>query len=195
MQEFILSLLWQGAVIPVRGNHEDLCEEMITIDEGLPVRHHKSSGTYGTALQLTGYDPGEVLIRRRARPRGGRFCSGRGGLRSLRPGAGACAAQRLPLPGRLMKNTLKAGVPFARRVCPQRFSRRSSIPRYAVARDLPAVRGGHHAAKPGSRNSRRRRRPSPPPMRRRMSGPRLTLGRLFAIIFLLLRACRREVFL
>ena len=63
MQRFILSLLEQGAVILVRGNHEDLYEEMITIDEGLPVRHHKSNGTYGTALQLTGYDPGLALIR------------------------------------------------------------------------------------------------------------------------------------
>ena len=50
-------------MILVRGNHEDLYEEMITIDEGLPVRHHKSNGTYGTALQLTGYDPGLAIIR------------------------------------------------------------------------------------------------------------------------------------
>ena len=63
MQRFILSLLEQDALILVRGNHEDLYEEMITIDEGLPVRHHKSNGTYGTALQLTGYDPGLALIR------------------------------------------------------------------------------------------------------------------------------------
>ena len=63
MHRFILSLLEQDAVILVRGNHEDLYEEMITVDEGLPVRHHKSNGTYGTALQLTGYDPGLALIR------------------------------------------------------------------------------------------------------------------------------------
>ena len=63
MQRFILSLLEQDAVILVRGNYEDLYEEMITIDEGLPVRHYKSNGTYGTALQLTGYDPGLALIR------------------------------------------------------------------------------------------------------------------------------------
>ena len=53
MKRFILSLLDQDAMILVRGDHEDLFEEMITIDEGLPVRHHKSNGTYGTALQLT----------------------------------------------------------------------------------------------------------------------------------------------
>ena len=63
MQCFILQLMEQDAVILVRGNHEDLYEEMITIDEGLPVRHHKSNGTYSTALQLTGYDPGLALIR------------------------------------------------------------------------------------------------------------------------------------
>ena len=63
MQQFILQLMEKDAVILVRGNHEDLYEEMITIDEGLPVRHHKSNGTYGTALQLTGYDPGLAIIR------------------------------------------------------------------------------------------------------------------------------------
>ena len=38
---------------------------MVTIDEGLPVRHHVSNGTYGTALQLTGYDPTMAQIRHR----------------------------------------------------------------------------------------------------------------------------------
>ena len=63
MQRFILSLLEQDAVILVRGNHEDLYEEMITIDKGLPFRHHRSNGTYDTALQLTGFDPGLAIIR------------------------------------------------------------------------------------------------------------------------------------
>ena len=63
MQEFILRLIEEEDVILVRGNHEDLFAEMITIDEGLPVRHHLSNGTYGTALQLTGYDPGLALVR------------------------------------------------------------------------------------------------------------------------------------
>ena len=63
MQRFILSLLEQDAVILVRGNHEDLYEEMITIDKGLPYRHHRSNGTYNTALQLTGFDPGLAIIR------------------------------------------------------------------------------------------------------------------------------------
>ena len=63
MQRFILSLLEQDAVILVRGNHEDLYEEMNTIDKGLPYRHHRSNGTYDTALQLTGFDPGLAIIR------------------------------------------------------------------------------------------------------------------------------------
>ena len=63
MQQFVLELMEKDDVILIRGNHEDLYEEMITIDEGLPVRHHKSNGTYSTALQLTGYDPGLALIR------------------------------------------------------------------------------------------------------------------------------------
>ena len=36
MQQFILQLMEKGDVILVRGNHEDLCEEKITIDEGPP---------------------------------------------------------------------------------------------------------------------------------------------------------------
>ena len=63
MQRFILELMEQDAVILIRGNHEDLFAEMVTVDEGLPVRHHVSNGTYGTALQLTGYDPTLAQIR------------------------------------------------------------------------------------------------------------------------------------
>ena len=56
MQRYILQLMDQSPVILVRGNHEDLYEEMVIIDEGLPIRHHVSNGTCWTALQLTG-DP------------------------------------------------------------------------------------------------------------------------------------------
>ena len=63
MQQFILQLMEQDDVILIRGNHEDLYEEMITIDMGLPIRHHRSNGTYSTALQLTGYDPGLAIVR------------------------------------------------------------------------------------------------------------------------------------
>ena len=41
MQRFILSLLVQDIVILVRGNHEDLFEEMSTIDVGQPVLRRK----------------------------------------------------------------------------------------------------------------------------------------------------------
>lgn len=63
MQQFILKLMERDNVILIRGNHEDLYEEMVTIDKGLPVRHHRSNGTYSTALQLTGYDPKSALER------------------------------------------------------------------------------------------------------------------------------------
>ena len=66
MQDFLLKLLEEDAVILVRGNHEDLFSEMVTVDAGLPVRHHVSNGTYGTALQLTGFDPAAALRRHRA---------------------------------------------------------------------------------------------------------------------------------
>lgn len=66
MQRFILQLMDEDAVILVRGNHEDLYEELVTVDEGLPVRHHVSNGTYGTALQLTGYDEAQALAHNRA---------------------------------------------------------------------------------------------------------------------------------
>ena len=54
LQEFILKLMEEDRVILVKGNHEDLFEEMLTEDAGLPYSHHVSNGTYMTALQLTG---------------------------------------------------------------------------------------------------------------------------------------------
>ena len=50
-------------MILIRGNHEDLFQEMITVDEGLPYGHHVSNGTYDTGLQLTGFDPVMAQIR------------------------------------------------------------------------------------------------------------------------------------
>lgn len=63
LQEFVLKLMEDKQVILIRGNHEDLFQEMITIDEGLPYSHHVSNGTYDTALQLTGYDIAMARIR------------------------------------------------------------------------------------------------------------------------------------
>ncbi len=57
LQEFILKLMGEDRIILVKGNHEDLFEEMLNEDAGLPYRHHVSNGTYMTALQLTGYEP------------------------------------------------------------------------------------------------------------------------------------------
>ena len=57
LQEFILKLMEEDRVILVKGNHEDLFEEMLNENAGLPYRHHVSNGTYMTALQLTGYEP------------------------------------------------------------------------------------------------------------------------------------------
>ena len=57
LQAFLSALLDQDQVILIRGNHEDLFEELVTIDAGLPYRHHVDNGTYDTALQLTGFDP------------------------------------------------------------------------------------------------------------------------------------------
>ena len=63
LQDFILKMMAEDRVILVKGNHEDLFEEMVTEDEGLPYSHHVSNGTYMTALQLTGYDPTMARIR------------------------------------------------------------------------------------------------------------------------------------
>ena len=66
MQRFLLELMERDAVILVRGNHEDLFEELATVHRGRPLRHHVSNGTYDTALRLTGYDAATALHRHRA---------------------------------------------------------------------------------------------------------------------------------
>lgn len=63
LQDFILGLMGKKEVILVKGNHEDLFLQMITEDRGLPYSHHKSNGTYDTALQLTGFDPVMAQVR------------------------------------------------------------------------------------------------------------------------------------
>ena len=63
MQNFVTDLIERDAVILIRGNHEDLFEELVTVDAGLPLRHHISNGTYETALQLTDFDIGIAPIR------------------------------------------------------------------------------------------------------------------------------------
>ena len=63
VQQFILDEMDKDRVILIRGNHEDLFEEMVNEDKGKPYSHHVSNGTYDSALQLTGYDPVMASIR------------------------------------------------------------------------------------------------------------------------------------
>ena len=61
LQEFILKLMDDDRVILVKGNHEDLFEELVTEDGGIPYHHHIHNGTYDTALQLTDFDPEKAI--------------------------------------------------------------------------------------------------------------------------------------
>lgn len=56
LQEFVLDLMEKDQVILIKGNHEDLFEELVTEDHGIAHRHHVTNGTFDTAIQLTGYD-------------------------------------------------------------------------------------------------------------------------------------------
>ena len=57
LQSYILQLMHEDRIILIRGNHEDLFQELVEADRGMAYQHHISNGTYDTALQLTGYDP------------------------------------------------------------------------------------------------------------------------------------------
>ena len=63
LQDFILELMEQERVILVRGNHEDLFVDLVTVDEGVPLRHHVRNGTYSTAIQLTKFDPVMAIVK------------------------------------------------------------------------------------------------------------------------------------
>lgn len=56
IEVFVLDLLDKDEVILIRGNHEDLFEELVTDDHGTPYKHHMSNGTFDTAMQLTHFD-------------------------------------------------------------------------------------------------------------------------------------------
>lgn len=56
LQEFVLDLMEKDQVILIKGNHEDLFEELVTEDHGIAYSHHVTNGTFDTAIQLTGYD-------------------------------------------------------------------------------------------------------------------------------------------
>ncbi len=63
LQDFILRLMEEDAVILIRGNHEDLFEDLATVDNGMPYEHHLHNGTYETALKLTGCNPIKARLR------------------------------------------------------------------------------------------------------------------------------------
>ena len=63
MQAFVSQLMAEDRVILVRGNHEDLYMDLVLQDEGRPLRHHMSNGTYDTVLQLTGYTKQEAAAK------------------------------------------------------------------------------------------------------------------------------------
>lgn len=56
LQDYIIRLIGNDEVILVKGNHEDLFNELVTTDQGLPYNHHIHNGTFDTAMQLTGFD-------------------------------------------------------------------------------------------------------------------------------------------
>lgn len=56
LQDFILKLMANDEVILIKGNHEDLYRDLVTVDQGLAFDHHISNGTFDTALQLSGFD-------------------------------------------------------------------------------------------------------------------------------------------
>lgn len=63
LQSFILELIEKNEIILIRGNHEDLFEELVTVDQGQAYSHHLINGTYSTALQLTGYEQSVALFK------------------------------------------------------------------------------------------------------------------------------------
>ncbi len=60
LQQFVLEEMKDGRVILIRGNHEDLFELLVTVDEGMPYEVHLRNGTYLTALLLTGIEPAQA---------------------------------------------------------------------------------------------------------------------------------------
>lgn len=63
LEAFISDLMDKDLVILIRGNHEDLYEDLVTVDKGIGLSHHINNGTYDTALQLSGFDPVIATIR------------------------------------------------------------------------------------------------------------------------------------
>lgn len=49
-QSYILQLMHEDRIILIRGNHEDLFQELVEADRGMAYQHHISNGTYDTAF-------------------------------------------------------------------------------------------------------------------------------------------------
>lgn len=67
LQSFLCDLLEKDEVILIRGNHEDLCEELVShaerwFREGIVSSHHFRNGTVDTVLQLTGMSLYEATL-------------------------------------------------------------------------------------------------------------------------------------
>ncbi len=60
MQDFTLHLMEENRIILIKGNHEDLFEDLATKDHGAALAHHVSNGTYDTVLQLTGFSTSDA---------------------------------------------------------------------------------------------------------------------------------------
>lgn len=57
LQSFVLEHITADDIILVRGNHEDLFEDLATKDGGMLYSHHEHNGTWQTGIQLTGMNP------------------------------------------------------------------------------------------------------------------------------------------
>ncbi|MBQ7226633.1 MAG: metallophosphoesterase [Clostridia bacterium] len=68
--DFVLEMMAQDRVILIRGNHEDLLEDLIDqllygdiYDLEMECSHHNHNGTWRTALELTGFSHANALAR------------------------------------------------------------------------------------------------------------------------------------
>lgn len=61
LQEFIIDCIDKDEVILIKGNHEDLYEELVTVDKGLAYRHHIANGTFVTAILLSKYSAVQAM--------------------------------------------------------------------------------------------------------------------------------------
>lgn len=56
MVNFVMDLMDKNQVILIKGNHEDLFQDLVLKDDGRALHHHRHNGTWATAVQLTGME-------------------------------------------------------------------------------------------------------------------------------------------